>query len=443
MPEITIPNGWRPRPYQMPLWRYLERGGKRAYPVWHRRSGKDDVALNWTCVSAIQKPATYWHMLPEASQARKAIWDAVNPATGIRRIDQAFPMAIRAAIRENEMFIRFINGATWQVVGSDNFDSLVGSPPYGIVFSEWALSKPNAWSFLAPILRENGGWALFITTPRGDNHAGLMYKGVKDDPEWFCETQTAEDTGVFSASDLVKERIDLDRVHGPVIGGAIFEQEYMCSFEPPTEGTYFQRAWFDAARYDRLPANLHFYMTSDHARTEDGGDYTVLRIWGIDTKSDMYFVDGWRGQKTPDAWANEAVRLIKRYKPLCWFAENDTIWGAVSPFVRRVMRDSGVECRIETLSTRGDKDEKTQSFQGMAAAGRVHLPWSEEADTALGEYLAFPFGRNDDEVDVGANMGRALMDAHPAIVQAKVLNTPRFDAWGMPSRDAQTDWRAA
>jgi hypothetical protein len=34
---------------------------------------------------------TYWHMLPEASQARKAIWDAVNPHTGKRRIDEAFP----------------------------------------------------------------------------------------------------------------------------------------------------------------------------------------------------------------------------------------------------------------------------------------------------------------------------------------------------------------
>ena len=35
--EITIPNGWAPRDYQMPLWDYMERGGKRAVVVWHRR----------------------------------------------------------------------------------------------------------------------------------------------------------------------------------------------------------------------------------------------------------------------------------------------------------------------------------------------------------------------------------------------------------------------
>jgi phage terminase large subunit len=30
----------------------------------------------------IDKPATYWHMLPAFSQGRKAIWTAVNPHTG-------------------------------------------------------------------------------------------------------------------------------------------------------------------------------------------------------------------------------------------------------------------------------------------------------------------------------------------------------------------------
>lgn len=195
-------------------------------------------------------------MLPEASQARKAIWEAVNPHTGIRRIDQAFPHEIRASTRENEMFIRFINGATWQVVGSDNFNSLVGSPPYGIVFSEWALSAPSAWSFLSPILRENGGWALFITTPRGENHAGKMYQGVKDDPQWFAETRDATETGVFTAEQLAQERLELVRLHGEHIGASIFEQEYMCSFESAVAGQVYaaeMRESLAAGRITRVP----------------------------------------------------------------------------------------------------------------------------------------------------------------------------------------------
>jgi hypothetical protein len=115
-PKIRIPNNWAPRDYQMNVWRYLERGGKRAICVWHRRAGKDDVCLHWAAASMIDKPATYWHMLPAYSQGRKAIWTAINPHTGKRRIDEAFPLELRANTNEQEMFIRLKNGATWQVV---------------------------------------------------------------------------------------------------------------------------------------------------------------------------------------------------------------------------------------------------------------------------------------------------------------------------------------
>ena len=135
--KIRIPNNWRPRRYQQNVWRYLERGGKRAVCIWHRRAGKDDVGLHWAASSMIDKPATYWHMLPAYSQGRRAIWTAVNPHSGKRRIDEAFPHELRANTNEQEMFIRLMNGATWQVLGSDRYDAAVGSPSYGITFSEW------------------------------------------------------------------------------------------------------------------------------------------------------------------------------------------------------------------------------------------------------------------------------------------------------------------
>src|SRR4030065_289272 len=88
------------------------------------------------------------------------------PKVRKRRIDEAFPPEIRKYTREQEMMIGFTNGSTFQLVGSDNFNSLVGSPPVGLVFSEYALSNPSAWGYLRPILLENGGWAGFNSTPR-------------------------------------------------------------------------------------------------------------------------------------------------------------------------------------------------------------------------------------------------------------------------------------
>jgi phage terminase large subunit len=151
----------------MPAWEQLEAGKKRLALAWHRRAGKDDVCLHWAATCAMTRVGGYWHMLPQHNQARKAIWDAINPGTGRRRIDDAFPLALRDSTREQDMFIRFKNGSTWQVVGSDNYNALVGSPPVGVVFSEYALSDPSSWAFIRPILAENGGWALFISTPRG------------------------------------------------------------------------------------------------------------------------------------------------------------------------------------------------------------------------------------------------------------------------------------
>src|ERR1700721_442738 len=70
-PKIRIPNNWAPRRYQRNVWRYLEQGGKRAICIWHRRAGKDEICLHWAAASMIDRPSTYWHMLPAYSQGRK------------------------------------------------------------------------------------------------------------------------------------------------------------------------------------------------------------------------------------------------------------------------------------------------------------------------------------------------------------------------------------
>src|SRR5262245_248650 len=100
--EIVLPNRWEPRPYQRRLWSYLESGGKRAVAVWNRRAGKDEVCLHWTACAAMQQVGNYWHLFPEGAQARRAIWDAINPRTGQRRIDEAFPPEIRITQRDDD-----------------------------------------------------------------------------------------------------------------------------------------------------------------------------------------------------------------------------------------------------------------------------------------------------------------------------------------------------
>jgi phage terminase large subunit len=224
----------------MPAWAALEGGAKRLALAWHRRAGKDDVCLHWAATCAMTRVGGYWHMLPQHNQARKAIWDAINPATGRRRIDDAFPKELRDSTREQDMFIRFKNGSTWQVVGSDNYNALVGSPPVGVVFSEYALSDPSSWAFIRPILAENNGWALFISTPRGNNHfAKLVRYAMDNGPEWFGQVLAVEDTQAISPEIIAREQRELTAERGEREAEAIIAQEYRCDFNAAIPGAYY------------------------------------------------------------------------------------------------------------------------------------------------------------------------------------------------------------
>lgn len=237
MTDITIPNGWKPRAHQIPFWRYMmgdEEPGKRAAPVWHRRAGKDSTSLNVTAAKMFRRIGTYWHMLPEKEQARKAIWNAIDKQ-GRRVIDQVFPLCIRKKTVDDEMRIELVNGSMWQVMGSDQYNSLVGANPVGVVFSEYSVGNPAAWDFIRPILKENGGWAIFPYTPRGRNHGHALFRMAEKNPAWFAQLLTVNDTLILSPESIQEERdsgMDDDMI----------EQEYFCSWMGVRQGSIYGQA---------------------------------------------------------------------------------------------------------------------------------------------------------------------------------------------------------
>jgi phage terminase large subunit len=275
-------------------------GGKRAIAIWPRRHGKDDLALHFTACAAHERVGVYWHLLPQQNQARKAIWDAVNPHTGRRRIDDAFPQALRETTREQDMLIRFKTGSTWQVIGSDNYDALVGTPPIGVVFSEWALSNPQAWSLIRPILLENGGWAIFITTPRGRNHAHRMFQMAEQSEDWFAERLTSDSTGVFTPEALATERAELIAERGDGDGEAIFEQEYMTSWSAALPGAYYAKL-IDKAEADNRIGFVPYNPQKQVHTAWDLGRNDATVIWFVQRNG-----TGW---DVIDYYANTSVGI--------------------------------------------------------------------------------------------------------------------------------------
>lgn len=208
----------------------------------------------------------------------------------------------------------------------------------------------------------------------------------------------------------------------------------------PDEGTYFQRDWFPRFSPNQKPANLHLYGTSDYAVTEDGGDYTVHRVWGIDPDGDLWLIDGWRGQATADVWIERQIDLIEANKPFGWFGEAGVIAKTIEPILFRRLRERKAACRLEWLPSIADKPTRARGFQARAAMKRVHLPEGIEGDVVLDEYLHFPAGRHDDEVDCGSLIGRALDQVHPAIVKIKTTN-PNPPDLGMFAKKTGPSWK--
>lgn len=237
MKQVSLPwGGWRPRDYQMGAWRSFRGDVRRQLLIWHRRAGKDEIILHNFAVSAFERVGNYWHLLPTHVQARRAMWQGVNPKTGRRRIFDAFgPRTgpLIKSINDAEMLIEFTNGSTYQVFGSDNYDSAVGSGPVGIAFSEFALAKPDAWTYFSPMLVENNGWGAFISTPRGANHLMALYEEHRDDPAWFVEKLTVDDTGIIDAADLEADLKTKQATLGKAAGLSKWDQEWRC-FPPGT-----------------------------------------------------------------------------------------------------------------------------------------------------------------------------------------------------------------
>jgi len=233
MTTIKVPIDWAPRPYQVPLWKYFEGGGKRAVAVWHRRAGKDLSSINWCAVSAMTRPGLYWHLFPTYNQGRKIAWDGMT-RDGRKFLDH-FPKEMHEAVNNTEMRLTLKNGSIYQVVGTDNVDRLVGANPVGVVFSEYSLQDPRAWNYIRPILAENGGWALFIYTARGRNHGYDLLNVAKKNETWFQQVLTVDDTRA-----IPKDAVDEERASG--MPEEMIQQEFYCSFDAPLVGSYYGNA---------------------------------------------------------------------------------------------------------------------------------------------------------------------------------------------------------
>jgi len=227
---------------------------RRFFLAWHRRAGKDVFGLDFARERMKERVGTYWHLFPFHIQAKRAIWKGIDARTWQRFIDRAFPN--RKNENDTEMSFETPEGSTWQMLGSDNYDRMVGSNPCGVVFSEWALCDPAAWDYIRPILVENKGWVMFITTFRGRNHAYRMFKSLEGAEGWYVDLRTIADTHRNDGSPIVTQA-DIEKEIREGMDPGLVRQEFYCDPDAAAAGAVFARQANRLAAMELTPYQLN------------------------------------------------------------------------------------------------------------------------------------------------------------------------------------------
>jgi phage terminase large subunit len=81
-----------PQWFQVAPWPFLTNRGRRTCVVWHRRAGKDELAMAFLARMMLLEPGSYWILYPTITQAKNVFWSmrVGNEA----RIDRIFPRGI-------------------------------------------------------------------------------------------------------------------------------------------------------------------------------------------------------------------------------------------------------------------------------------------------------------------------------------------------------------
>ena len=439
---INIPRlGWSPRDHQMPLWNYLHDGGRRAIAVWHRRAGKDEIALNHIAVSAFRKVGNYWHCLPEYAQARKAIWTSVNPHTGQRRIDEAFPPSLRESVNDHEMFIRLINGSTFQCIGSDQYSRTVGSSAAGVVFSEYALSNPSAWAYMRPMIEENDGFALFITTPRGRNHAKALYDYAAQRDDWFSELLPVSRTGALSEEQQVDALAEYKALYGSDAGQAAYDQEYEVSFSASIPGSFFAAEMALVRSEGRIIADVEALPDRPVHRAWDLGVTDSTSIWFYQAQGgQIVILDHLTSNGVGVEWYRDEI--MKLYEQRNWLHGTDYVphdakvkeWGSGRTRVE-TMSGLGLAPMLVPLSTVEDGINAVRRMlplcifhprceTGIAALEQYRREWDDDKKcfkpTALHDWTSHP-------ADAFRYLAMSYKPASP-----RVIKPPKLEGWVIP-----------
>ena len=231
---IEIP--YKPREHQLALHEAMDKN-RFVVGVMHRRFGKTVAAINQIVKQAIEcqlEAPRYAYVAPSYKQAKRIAFDYLVKYTR--------PLGAVANI--SELRVDFW-GRRISLHGAEDPDSLRGSYYDGIVLDEVGDMNPKIWNeILRPALADRLGWALFIGTPKGNNHFKDLRDRATKTEEWAMIEFKASQTNIIPEKELWSSRQEM--------GEDKYQQEFECSFNAAVEGSYYGQIINDLEAKSRI-----------------------------------------------------------------------------------------------------------------------------------------------------------------------------------------------
>lgn len=211
-------------PLTEPQQRIFDDDSRFRVAVCGRRFGKTYLAL-WEIARAARWPnQRILYCAPNFRQAKGIIWDLLKEELGKRRW-------IRK-INESELSIRLCNNSLIELRSAESADSMRGISGSFAVLDECAFYDKRIWSdVIRPLLSDQEGGCLFITTPQGQNWVYDLYLQAKTRDDWSAFQYTTLDGGQVSSEEVEAAKRDLDE--------RTFRTEYLADFTSTSNRVFY------------------------------------------------------------------------------------------------------------------------------------------------------------------------------------------------------------
>jgi len=235
-----VSTGYCPRPLQAVLHRSVKRFN---VIVCHRRFGKTVWSINEMVDKGLRstlKNPQYAYLAPTYGQAKRVAWDYLKEYTKNipGRVANEAELRIDITMPDGNR-IRFM------LLGAENPGTLRGIYLDGIILDEYAECDPSVWSqVVRPALSDRLGWAIFIGTPKGQNHFFDIYEYAKTSDTWYTSIFKASETNIINATELMAAKAEMSEEE--------YEQEYECSFTAALVGSYYGKLLDIAEKEKRI-----------------------------------------------------------------------------------------------------------------------------------------------------------------------------------------------